>query len=294
MPYAKAKDGTKLYYEEAGTGTPVIFVHEYAGDYRSWEPQMRYLSRLYRCITFSQRGYPPSDVPTADDAYLQPVFRDDVIAVLNHLKIDKAHVVGHSMGASTVLHVGLDYASRCHSITLAGCGWGSDPNGRENAVKMATEIAEMFRKEGIEKAANTYANFGMRHQYKAKDPRGWAEFEHWMSEHSAEGHALTMLNLQIKRATLYELADRLPGISLPTLVITGDEDESCLDGSVFLKRKIPTAGLMVIPRAGHTINSEEPAAFNQALLELFTAAEAGRWMSHRLDASAVAAPLAKK
>ena len=63
MPYATTKDNVKLYYEEAGSGTPIMFSHEFAGDYRNWELQMRFFSRRHRCITYSARGYKPSDVP---------------------------------------------------------------------------------------------------------------------------------------------------------------------------------------------------------------------------------------
>jgi pimeloyl-ACP methyl ester carboxylesterase len=286
MPYATARDGVKLYFEEAGAGAPVIFVHEYAADYRTWEPQLRYLSRQFRCVTFSARGYPPSDIPTANAAYSQAIARDDVIAVMDHLEIDKAHVVGHSMGAYTTLHVGLDYPERCRSLTVAGCGWGSDQSMREQAEQMGRAIADMFRNEGIEIAANKYANFPVRLQHRAKDPRGWAEFLRLLSEHSGEGHALTMLNVQLKRPTLYELRERLAKLTIPMLIVSGDEDDWCLDGSVLLKRTVPTAGLLVLPRSGHTITSEEPEAFSRGLFELFTAVDAGRWMAHRLPAKA--------
>jgi pimeloyl-ACP methyl ester carboxylesterase len=286
MPYASAKDGVKLYYEEAGSGTPVVFVHEYAADYRTWEPQMRALARLYRCVTFSARGYPPSDMPTEDSAYSQAIARDDVIAVMDHLAIDRAHIVGHSMGSYTALHVGLDYPARCRSLAAAGCGWGSDPNVREQALQMAQDTAAMFSREGMPAAAEKYANYPVRLQFKGKDPRGWVEFKRWLSEHSAEAHARVMLNVQARRPTLFDLQDRLKILAVPLLIVSGDEDDWCLDGSVFLKRIAPTAGLLVLPRTGHTITSEEPEAFNRALIDFFTTVDAGRWMAHRASADA--------
>jgi pimeloyl-ACP methyl ester carboxylesterase len=283
MPKISAADGTKLYVEEIGTGTPVVFVHEYAGDYRSFEPQLRYLCRQHRCITYSQRGYPPSDVPSDPARYSQAIARDDVIAVMDALGIKKAHVVGHSMGAYTALHVGITYPQRCLSVTAAGCGWGSTANAatREAMKVLAADTGKMFAQEGIAAAAAKYADAPMRQAFKHKDPRGWAEFARMLAEHSAEGHAHTMLNLQLKRPTLWEMETELKTFSVPLLVIVGDEDDLCLDGSVFLKRTAPTAALLVIPRAGHTINSEEPAAVNAALAELFSAAEAGRWLAHK-------------
>lgn len=283
MPHIAARDGTRLYYEEAGQGTPVVFVHEYAGDYRTWEPQMRHFSRSHRCITYSQRGYPPSDVPEDGAKYSQDIARDDVIAVMDALKVDKAHVVGHSMGAATALHVGIHYAKRCLSVIAAGCGYGSSPDLKlvEEARAQSRETGRMFADKGIEAMAPIYADGATRQTHKNKDPRGFAEFARMLSEHSATGHALTMLHLQAKRPTLWDMEADLKKFSPPLLIIVGDEDGWCLDASIFLKRTAPTAGLLVIPRSGHTITSEEPAAFNAALADFFANAESGSWMSHR-------------
>ena len=283
MPHITARDGTRLYYEEAGSGTPVIFVHEYAGDYRTWEMQMRFFSRAHRCITYSQRGYPPSDVPSEGARYSQDIARDDVLAVMDALKADKAHVVGHSMGAYTALHVGIHTPARCISVVAAGCGWGSSPDvkKREEMKALAAETGKMFAEEGIASAAAKYADTPMRQAQKNKDPRGYAEFARMLAEHSAEGHAQTMFNLQLKRPTLWEMEAALKKFSVPLLIIVGDEDEPCIDGSVFLKRTVPTAGLLMIPRTGHNVPTEEWAAFNVALADLFAAAEAGRWLAHK-------------
>jgi pimeloyl-ACP methyl ester carboxylesterase len=283
MPKISAADGVKLYVEEIGSGTPVVFVHEYAGDYRSFEPQLRYFCRQHRCVTYSQRGYPPSDIPSDPARYSQAIACDDVIAVMDALGIDTAHVVGHSMGAYTALHVGIRYPRRCRSVAALGCGWGSTPDPVKRAAMkaLAADTGKMFAEEGIASAAAKYADAPMRQAFKHKDPRGYAEFARMLAEHSAQGHAHTMLNLQLKRPTLWEMEAELKQLSVPLLVIVGDEDDLCLDGSVFLKRTAPTAALMVVPRAGHTINSEEPAAVNSGLAELIAAAEAGRWLAHK-------------
>jgi pimeloyl-ACP methyl ester carboxylesterase len=286
MPTITSTDGTKLYYEEVGQGTPIVFVHEFAGDYRTWEPQLRYFARMHRCIAYSARGYPPSDVPEDPARYGQDIVRGDVIAVMDALGIDKAHVVGHSMGAYTALHVGIRHPQRCISVTAAGCGWGSvaDPAQREAMRKTAAETGKMFTEKDMAAAAALYTDNPTRLTQKYKDPRGFAEFVRMMSEHSARGHALTMSMLQARRPTLWDLEAELKKFSVPLLIVVGDEDETCLDGSVFLKRTAPTAGLLVIPRTGHTVTSEEPAAFNAALADFFAAAEAGRWLAHKRPA----------
>src|SRR5580704_7203901 len=217
MPKIKTADGTNLYYEEAGTGTPVVFVHEFAGDYRTWEPQMRAFSRLHRCVTYSQRGYPPSDVPGDPARYGQDIARSDVIALMDALDIKKAHIVGHSMGAYTVLHVGIRHPERCLSITAAGCGWGSlpDPAAREAMRQVAAETAKMFTEKGMVAAAAIYGDGPTRQAQKHKDPRGYAEFVRMLGEHSAQGHALTMAMLQAKRPTLWDLEAELKTYSVP-------------------------------------------------------------------------------
>jgi pimeloyl-ACP methyl ester carboxylesterase len=283
MPHITTPDGIRLYYEEAGTGTPVVFVHEYAADYRTWEPQMRHFSRAHRCVTYSQRGYPPSDVPQDAAQYSQNLFRDDVIAVMDALKIGKAHVVGHSMGAATALHVGIHHAKRCISVTAAGCGYGSsaDPKKVEESRAASRETGKMFAETAMEEAARRYGDGPTRQAQKNKDPRGYAHFIKMLSEHSAMGHSLTMIGLQAKRPTLHEMEADLKKFAPPLLVIVGDEDEWCVDASIYMRRTVPTAGLLVIPRSGHTITSEEPDKFNAALEELFAAAEGGRWLAHK-------------
>ena len=281
MSYVSARDGVRLYYEEVGSGEPIVFVHEFAGNYRTWEPQLRYFSRGYRCITFSARGYPPSDIPTDAASYGQDIACNDVLAVMDALGIKRAHIVGHSMGAYTALHVGLNAPERCLSVTAAGCGWGSSPGARDVAVKQCEDIADMFRNEPMAVAAEKYAHFPMRLTFKAKDPRGFDEFQALLASNDGQGSALTMLNLQLKRPTLWELEGALKTFRPPLLVVVGDEDEPCLDGSLFLKRVVPTAALVTIPRAVHTITSEEPAAFNRALEDMLAAVTAGSWMRHR-------------
>ena len=98
MPLAAMSDGTRLYYESTGSGYPLLFSHEFAGDYRSWEPQVRYFARRYRVIVYNARGYPPSDVPEEVGAYSQARAMHDIAQLLEALQVPQAHVVGLSMG----------------------------------------------------------------------------------------------------------------------------------------------------------------------------------------------------
>jgi pimeloyl-ACP methyl ester carboxylesterase len=290
MPFAAARDGTRLYYEEAGSGTPVIFVHEFAGDYRSWEPQVRFFSRYFRCIAYNGRGFPPSDVPEDGNRYSQEHARDDVIAMLDHLKIERAHVVGLSMGGFATLHVGITYPQRARSLVVAGCGYGAEPDKREKFRAECEAAAASFEANWTE-AAKKYALGPTRVQFQNKDPRGWAEFARQLAEHSAKGQALTMRGVQMKRPSLYELTDAMKKINVPTLIITGDEDDPCLEPGLLMKRHIATAGLLVLPWAGHTINIEEPDAFNRALADFFMRVDEGR--AARRDARSLSGGILK-
>ena len=277
MSFATAKDGVKLYYEECGQGTPVVFVHEFAGDYRSWEPQIRAIGRYFRVITYSARGYLPSDVPEDRSRYSQAHARDDILAVLDRLGIERAHIVGLSMGAFATVHLGISAPHRARSLVVAGCGYGAAPGHREAFRRDSEAVAVRFETEGMPEVARTYTAALPRLTYRAKDPRGYAEFVQRMTEHSALGSANTLRGVQMERPSLWELVEPLKGIRTPTLVVAGDEDEPSLDASLFLKRTIPNAALLMLPRTGHTINLEEPDAFNRALLDFFLAVDADRW-----------------
>lgn len=276
MPHATAADGVKLYYEETGAGTPVIFVHEFAGDMRAWEPQMRHFGRRYRCISFNARGYPPSDVPPAG-AYSQDLARDDILAVLDAAGAEKAHVVGLSMGGFATLHFGMTHGARALSLTVAGCGYGAEPEKRGQFRQETEATARLIEREGAAAFAAAYSLGPTRVQFQNKNPRGFLEFQEQLAEHSPEGAARTMLGVQRERPSLFELRERMATIDTPTLVLTGDEDWPCLQPALLMKEAIPTAALAVMPNCGHTINIEDPQAFNAILDRFLAEVDAGTW-----------------
>ena len=279
MPHLTTDDGVKLYYEDVGSGIPIIFVHEFAGDLRSHELQIRHFGQRYRCIAYNARGYPPSDVPKDAERYSQERARDDIRAVLDALKLDKAHIVGLSMGGFATLHFGFTYPDRARSIVVAGCGYGAAPDQRAKFAEEAEAAAKGFEEQSMAKAAEGYALGPTRVQFQNKDPRGWREFADQLSEHSTEGAALTMRGVQKRRPSLFDLVEKMKSITVPTLIMTGDEDWPCLEPGLLMKRTIPTAALVVMPNAGHTINLEDPAAFNQHLADFFHAVDIGSWRS---------------
>ena len=269
-------NGIHLYYEEAGRGIPILFLHEFAGDWRSWEPQMRFFSSRYRAITFSARGYLPSDVPDSPEAYSQNLQVEDLKGLLDVLRIDQAHICGLSMGSYTTLLFGSNYPDRARSLTIAGSGYGSGKNRQEFHQRVA-EIADKMLQGGMKAVSEGYTQGAARVQLQNKNPRAWEEFRRQFEEHSAKGSAFTFLGVQRQRPSITDLGNQLQKMTPPVLIILGDEDELGIEGSFFMKRNIPRAGLEVFPRSGHVVNLEEPERFNRSVLDFITAVDAGRW-----------------
>lgn len=283
---AETTDGIELYYEEDGQGFPLLFVHEFAGDHRSWAPQVAHFSRSYRCITYSARGYPPSDVPTDLSAYSQAKAVEDAVAVLDAAGIQVAHVVGLSMGAFATLHLVLNHPERVRSAVVAGAGYGSQPEKGEQFRKESHAIADAFESQGSAKVAESYAVGPARVQLQVKNPTAWQEFANALAHHDPIGAALTMRGVQAARPSIYELQKELRAVRTPVLILAGDEDEGSLEPSLMLKRMIPTSGLVVLPRTGHMANLEDPDLFNDAVGRFLAAVEAGEWRER--DSRAVA------
>ncbi|MGC2180666.1 MAG: alpha/beta hydrolase [Bradyrhizobium sp.] len=277
MPYATANDKTRLYFEEAGSGTPIIFLHEFAADHTNWEPQMRYFSRGHRCIAYSARGYAPSDVPASAEDYSYRHFYTDALAVLDHLSIARAHFVGLSMGSYSSLQVALHAPERMLSMTLAGVGSGSSLENLDTFRKTCVETAEQFEKIGSVEVAKVTREAPGRIPFLVKDPRGHADFYAALARHDSKGSANTMRGFQAGRPSVYTMADAIGRATTPALIICGDEDDACVEPSLFLKKHLPASGLTFFPKSGHVLNLEEPALFNEIVERFIALVEANRW-----------------
>jgi pimeloyl-ACP methyl ester carboxylesterase len=273
----RAGDGVSLHVESTGRGAPLLFIHEFAGDHRSWEPQVRYFSAGFRCIRYAARGYPPSGVPADPGAYSQQRAVADAVAVLDGLGIPAAHLVGLSMGGFTTLHLVLRHPDRVLSAVAAGAGYGSPPD-RQAAFRAESEaIAAAFQADGAAAVAQWYAAGPARVQFQNKNPRGWAEFAAALAGHDSLGAALTMRGVQASRPSLHALREEFTRVAVPLLILAGDEDDGCLETALMLKRAVPTAGLAILPRTGHTANLEEPDVFNAAVDRFLASVQRGAW-----------------
>lgn len=261
-----------------GLGTPILFAHEFAGDHRSWEPQLREFGKRYRCIAYAARGYKPSGVPADPAAYSYRHVMRDAVAVLDHLKIEQAHLVGLSMGGYTALQVALNFPGSVRSLVLAGAGSGSERWYTEEFHKRSLDLAAQFEREGSAAVAQTYGRRPSRIPFELKNPRGFAEFSRQLAEHDARSSAHMSRGFQGERPSLYDFETEIRNLTTPALIVVGDEDERSIEPGLFLKDTIPASGLVIFPKTGHVVNLEEPDLFNEVVGDFIARVDGGRWL----------------
>ena len=278
MPTASV-NGVNLYWEATGQGTPLVWLHEFGGDLRSWEPQVRYFSRRYRVVTYNHRGYPPSSVPRKARDYSQDLLVEDLHQLLTHLGLSSVHLGGCSMGANVARDFAIAHGDMTRSLTLVGAGAGSVD--REHFLTAQETIASELERGGIDSLIRSFELLPTRTTFNAKDPRGFAEFLRHVGTHDAVACAHLAREVLVKRRTVGELEAELKGLRVPTLIMVGDRDTPCIEPSIVMRGWIPHAGLIVLPACGHTPNLEEPSFFNLHVSEFLAAVEEGRWAGWR-------------
>ncbi len=276
MPYVQS-DGARLYYETAGTGMPIMFVHEFSGDLWSWEKQMQHFSRRYRCIAFNARGYPPSDVPASPSRYSHKRAVDDVAVLMRHLKIRNAHIVGCSMGSRTTLDFGLSYPRMALSLTMIGIGSGGDPRNAAAFKRDAEARAKLYEEGGLAVVLKQLRKADNRIQLKRKNPRAFDDFCHRFMQHSAQGCALVTRQVMARRPSLFGMEKALRAMKVPAHVIVGDEDPGALKSGLFMKEVSPAVRLSVVPATGHLVNLEEPDLLHRLTEDFFAQVESKKW-----------------
>jgi len=181
------------------------------------------------------------------------------------------------MGGFATLHFGLKYPERASSLIIGGCGYGAEPGKRAQFQAEAEAAAQRFETMSMIECTEGYALGPTRVQLQTKDPRGWEEFRRMLAEHSPRGSANTLRGVQKLRPSLFDLVDEMKQLTVPTLILAGDEDEPCIEGSLLMKRTIPSAALAVLPLTGHALNLEEPMLYNSLIDDFLHQVEAGRW-----------------
>lgn len=278
MPSAHV-NGADLYYELTGEGAPVVLCHEFAGDMRAWEPQIRFLARRYRVVAWNYRGYPPSDVPEGPEAYSPEGFVADLLGLIDGLGLDRVHLAGLATGGNLVLNFAIAHPDRARSLIVAGAGAGTVD--RAAWLEAARRFADDIARDGGEGIVANVADAPQRAIFRTKDPRGWQDFVDGMRRLSPTGAERVMREVLIPRAPVFELAEGIRRLSMPILVMCGDQDAPAFEPSRFIRDTAPHAGLAVLPMCGHTLNSEEPERFNRMAGSFLAAVDAGRWGAWR-------------
>jgi pimeloyl-ACP methyl ester carboxylesterase len=264
------RDGCELDAREWGQGAPVIFVHELLGNGATFAPVIDRLKSRFRCITYNARGYPPSQVPAfSEQRYSQTTACDDLLAVMDQLGLQRAHLVGVSMGAACCLQLAIAAPQRVQSMVLASIGAGSDATPEAQAARIEGMAAQF---DGADMAAllRDFATRPNRRTLIDNQPESWRLFEREFMKLSGQGIAHTLRGVQKRRAPIYALEPALRELRVPALVVLGSEDAPCRKPCEFLARTLPAARLEVIEGSGHTPNLEQPERFAQLCLQALT------------------------
>ncbi len=261
MPIARV-NGASLYYEEAGTGPPLLFVHAFPVGRGMWEPQVRFFAAHFRVITYDCRGFGQSEAPTSPTAYSQAHSVGDAKGLLEHLRVAPAAVCGLSMGGNIALNLALGHPGTARALILCDTGAGSEDPGsfRARCVEYA-KATERGMDGFFEKLMlwPVFADF-------VRGPRESALLREMVLAQPPHGIGLTALYTLATRLPIYALKESLESLRVPTLVVYGERDEACVNTSKFMASTIPTARLWMVPGASHFVNLDEPDRFNETVL----------------------------
>lgn len=271
MPELQTVDGVSIHYEETGTGAPIVFVHEFGGDYRSWHLQVAQLSRSFRCITYSARGFLPSAVPQDRSQYGQSYSTSDLLALMDHLGLEAANVVGTSMGSFTSLDFALTHPDRVASVTLVGNSSG--PRDDQERIRYRQEWigheAKLREERGGEGAVAVLEDDPAYQSFQKNDPENWAIYARNLRGQSSEGAVHVLSTVHWNRRSLFEDQARLAVFEKPVLLVTGDEDYYLVgETNAFLQDILPNVTWHRFPGTGHLVNIEQAAEFNRLLADL--------------------------
>lgn len=260
MPTAQVGDLT-IYYEVKGEGKPIVLHHGLAGSLEQWQPAMQTLLDLgYRVIAYDQRGHGR----TSDGAkpFTIAQLAEDMRALMDHLGLQRASLMGHSMGGRTVLLFAMDHPERVDRLILNGAG-GTPPAGD---LRAAFEMfADVAKKQGME-------SVWALDKYQARLPRSMKESPVLLSQYKAgflknrpEGYAGAINAIII----MPDLMPRLGELKCRTLALVGAEDPAAPFADA-VAAKVPTATKEIIPGAGHFPHLERPDLFNAAIRKFLT------------------------
>ena len=270
MPTIQTEDGISLYFEESGAGDPILFVHEFGGDYRSWAHQVPVFFRTHRCLTYSARGFLPSSVPDDRNCYGQAWATSDALAVINHLNIERVHLVGTSMGSFTSLDFALKHPERTLSVTLVGNSSGPRNDAERNEYRRVWigEEVRLREAQGTVGAVKVLENDPAYQSLQKNKPGAWATYAENLREQSVLGAIHILSTLHWNRRSLFDVETQLRTFDKPVLLVTGDDDYYLVgETNQFLNEVLPDCSWHNFQGTGHLVNIEKSTEFNELLGE---------------------------
>lgn len=255
-------DGVKLHYDVAGDGPPLVLVHGMACGRRMWWHQVRHFRKRFRVVTLDLRGHGLSDAPADPAQYSEAIFTSDVIRLLDALGIDRAHLVGLSMGGGVALDAALKVPERFASVVLADIGSNSDAPGISRLK--AEQWSDMILSAGMDWFVDEMLRHSFFKYYARQGKRQRRHMAALIRQHSPVGLSRVLSHVLAPRKPLYRRGFALSGLAVPALVLVGRFDYSCRKPSKFVVARAPRAQLAEL-RTGHLTALEDPAGFNRAV-----------------------------
>lgn len=241
-------NGIDLAYEVSGDGPAVLFTHGYQASKAMWTAQRHGLASRYRVITWDLRGHGGSGIPDDPAQYSHELLVGDMVALLGHLDVEQAVLVGHSLGGFASLRFYLDHPDRVRGLVLFGSGPGyRDPEARGKWNEMAERFAGGLEKRGLEILQRATSDEVRTAVHRSP---------------TALAHAARGMLAQFDGRVM----DHITQITVPALVIVGSEDKAFIGSSEYMARKIPDARIVMIEDAAHAANMQKPEQFNAELL----------------------------
>jgi len=254
MPHLTS-NGINLYYEEHGNGEPLILIMGFTISSIGWHWSIPSFAQDFRTIVFDNRGVGQSDKP--DIPYSMPMFADDTAGLLDGLGIDQAHVFGISMGGMIAQEFALRYPQRVKTLTL-GCTHCGGQNAILSKDPEVLNMLENIDKFDVQQAALAMTKVAVTPWFMQKHMDILLQMNQMSMQYPTPKHGMVRQMQAIQNHDSYE---RLPQVSVPTLVVTGKEDGLVPpENSVTLAQRIPNADLVLLSNASHMFHMELPDA----------------------------------
>ncbi|HUZ78755.1 MAG TPA: alpha/beta fold hydrolase [Chloroflexota bacterium] len=245
MPFAAAADTTRLYFEEHGAGEPLVLISGQGSDHHMWDPIREDFAARYRVIVFDHRGTGESEKPTDPSGYSMHRFASDVITILDHLRIERAHAYGLSMGGRICQWLGIEHGSRLGALVL-----GCTTPGNAHGVRRPAEVNAMManRSTDPEEALKFYLDPFVSPAWAKAHPEYLATARHRV-RHPIPRFAQ---RFHYQASEAHDAWNQLSWIHVPALVIHGSEDQiNPAANAPLLAERIAGAELHIIQAGRH-------------------------------------------